>query len=385
MSELTSENLMGESVKAAPFVTAKLDQYNDSAPVNPRDSKSTLPRGYNMPAEVEQMVANVGEKKSTNTLDKTIYLGFLAGLFVSIAGITAMVAASGIDPAIAAANPFVPRFIFSAIFPCGLFFIVLFGGDLFTGNTMLLTVSFLHGKITLADLLKNWVFVFTFNFLGCAFGAYVFGYLGEMFTTPNAILYVQNFLVRKAALPLGVVFVRAIAANGMVCLAIFLGLTARDVIGKLYGLWVPVFMFAMCGFEHCVANMFYFTLGLLHGAPVTAGQFAANIVVVTLGNIVGGAFLVGCSEYYLYHWQYSRSPRILNSSKVKVGLPARVIMQNEDSKEVVQMRQNVNACLWNTFCSCLSCCGKHRKTGANNKAATQEENVAEMEMEINVS
>jgi formate transporter len=82
----------------------------------------------------------------------------------------AITGAGGIDPAIRASNPAIPKLIYGALFPMGLFLIVLFGGDLFTGNTMFMTVACLHGRITGFDLLKNWILVFISNFIGCLAG-----------------------------------------------------------------------------------------------------------------------------------------------------------------------------------------------------------------------
>lgn len=139
--------------------------------------------------------------------------------------------------------------------------IVLFGGDLFTGNTMVMTVAYLHRRITATDLMKNWVLVFISNFIGCIFAAYLFGYLTDILATPMIKQYLFQICETKARLTPGVAFLRGIPANALVCLAIFLGLSARDVIGKVVGLYLPIFAFAVTGFEHCVANMFFFSVG----------------------------------------------------------------------------------------------------------------------------
>ncbi len=101
-----------------------------------------------------------------------------------------------------------------------------------------------------------------------------------------------------------------IPANALVCLAFFLGLAAHDVTGKILGLYLPVAAFAATGWEHSIANVFYISLGWMYGADVSAYSFIMNIIASMLGNIVGGAFLIGGSEYYLYHWHHTKKPDV---------------------------------------------------------------------------
>lgn len=134
------------------------------------------------------------------------------------------------------------------------------------------------------------------------------GYLTGLFEAEPFRGYVTAVATRKAHLPFYKAFLMAIPANALVCLSIFLGLAARDVTGKILGLYLPIATFAATGWEHVVANMYFISLGWMYGADVTAGLFARNLLAVGLGNIVGGGFLIGFSEYYQYHWHTHGEP-----------------------------------------------------------------------------
>lgn len=239
---------------------------------------------------------------------------------------------TGIDPNIRLLNPALPKIAFGLCFPIGLVLIVLFGGDLFTGNTMIMTVSYLHNRVTAKQLALNWVLVFFSNFAGCILTAYFFGYLTESFVDAGTYSYLQLICAHKTALAPGVAFVRAIPANVLVCLAIFLGLAARDVYGKILGLYLPIFAFAVSGFEHCVANMFLLSIGMMYGMDVTVGSFLANLMPVVCGNIVGGAILVGGSEVYLYHWSHARIET--SSEPLGIGIAGHVRVREHMSENL---------------------------------------------------
>ncbi|KAI8820359.1 Formate/nitrite transporter, partial [Fimicolochytrium jonesii] len=261
-----------------------------------------LPRGYNTGAELEAVVTTLGITKSRNSLDHIVFLGLLAGIWVAFAGMFAQQVAGGVPADIRASWPVLPKLLLGATFPIGIVFIVLFGGELFTGNTMIMVVARLNRKVTNRDVLVNWIVVFGANFAACALTAYLLGYLTDLFEPEPFRSYVIAIATRKVQLPFYKAFLMGIPANALVCLSFFLGLAARDVTGKILGLYLPIATFAATGWEHCVANMYYIPIGWMYGAPVTTGSMLANIFSVALGNIVGGGLLIGGSEFYMYHW-----------------------------------------------------------------------------------
>jgi formate/nitrite transporter len=117
---------------------------------------------------------------------------------------------------------------------------------------------------------------------------------------------VRGIASSKVNMTFSAAFWRGVGCNWMVCLAVWLAVSANDVAGKVWGIWFPIMAFVAIGFEHCVANMFFVPLGMLYGADVSWIQFVvSNLIPVTLGNVLGGGVFVG----FVYWWLYARETR----------------------------------------------------------------------------
>ena len=179
--------------------------------------------------------------------------------------------------------------------------VVIAGSELFTGNCGVITPSCLTSKAKWTGLLKNWVTVYIGNFIGSLFVAFFLGYLSNLFGKDPYLGAVQGIAAGKVGLTFGQAFWRAVGCNWLVCLAVWLAVSATDITGKVWGIWFPIMAFVAIGFEHSIANMFFVPLGMFYGANVSWGQFLLNnLVPVTLGNIVGGGLFVGVIYWYLY-------------------------------------------------------------------------------------
>ncbi|KAI9017677.1 Formate/nitrite transporter-domain-containing protein [Gaertneriomyces semiglobifer] len=269
-----------------------------------------LPRNYNTGKELETKITSLGVGKAKNPVDKVLFLGLLAGVWVSFAGLYAQQVVGAVPVAARAAWPVLPKLLIGITFPIGIVFIVLFGGELFTGNTMIMMIALLNKKVTIWALLLNWFLVFISNFVACVFVAWLFGFVTDIFADEPYRSYVIAVATRKANLSFGHALLLAIPANALVCLSVFLGLAARDITGKIVGLFLPIMTFAATGWEHVVANMYFIPIGWMYGAKVTAGLFARNLCAVAIGNIIGGGILVGMTEYYMYHWHRFKEPEL---------------------------------------------------------------------------
>ncbi|ORX90959.1 Formate/nitrite transporter [Basidiobolus meristosporus CBS 931.73] len=264
------------------------------------DHSSPLPRMFNTAAEVEHEIANIARHKAERTWYGQCMHGFMAGFFIAFIGTFAYTTGGGLDPAFTAAYPSVQKIIFGACFSSALLFIIIFGGDLFTGNSMIMFVGVIHRKVTILQLAWNWFLVFFSNLAGALITAYLFAYLTDQFAAEPWLSWIIKNTELKVTYSFGVAFLKAIPANAFVCFGVYLGLTARDVTGKFICFWWPGFAFTVCGFEHSIANMFYIPIGMMYGAKVTVGTFIVkNMIPVVLGNVVGGAVVVGLSAYAL--------------------------------------------------------------------------------------
>ena len=258
-------------------------------------------------------------KKTTNTWFKLLVLGILAGAYIGFGGeLSNMIghdAAKFVGVGMAA-------FIKGAVFSVGLMLVVIAGAELFTGNT-LITMSVLDGKSKFGGLLYNWSIVYVANFIGSVLVAYIMfgtGLLegGNVAVGASAL----KTAAAKTGLDFGPAFFRGIMCNWLVCLAVWMALTSRNTIGKVWAIFFPIMAFVASGFEHSVANMYFIPVGILLkgvsevvaasglGADALAnvglyGFFVRNLIPVTLGNIVGGGFFVAT----LYWLAYVRKPK----------------------------------------------------------------------------
>jgi formate/nitrite transporter len=203
------------------------------------------------------------------------------------------------------------QLVLGAVFPVGLIITVLTGAELFTGDAMLAPMAAFIHKISWAQVMTLWVFVYIGNLIGSVFWAYLMA--NGPFVTWDAagVATITAFGTRAIAIAgakvsyVGMMgmwsaFLKAIGCNYLVNLAILLGICSDDMVGKFFGIWFPIMAFVSSGLEHSIANMYFIPAGIitsmLTGVPTTAtwvNMWTANVIVVTLGNIVGGLFFVG--------------------------------------------------------------------------------------------
>jgi formate/nitrite transporter len=238
---------------------------------------------------------------------KTLILAIAAGAFISFGAQASLTAMAGTEALAFGLAKILGGMIFSA----GLMMIVFTGAELFTGN-VLIGISVLEKKISIDKLFRNWFWVYIGNFIGAIIVATLIHYANAYHGT-NEVLGVLGLKVAYGKVNL--TFTQALASgilcNWLVCMAVWMAAAAKDVSGKIWAILFPITAFAMCGYEHCVANMYMITNGLLNKtseAVVTASGFTAeqlstlnikaflidNLIPVTLGNIIGALiFVVG--------------------------------------------------------------------------------------------
>lgn len=267
----------------------------------------------NTPAELIEANINAGVTKAHLPLGKMILLGMMAGAFIALGGSSSNVAVHTI------ADVGLARTLAGCIFPVGLMMIVLVGGELFTGNC-LITMGVLEKKVKASEMVRDLIIVWLSNLVGALLIDVIIFFSGQYNYTGGALgAYTIKVALGKTNLSFGTAFTSGIMCNILVCGAILLAASAKDVIGKLFACFFPILAFVVSGYEHCVANMYYIPAGILSAtraeyvakaeelygitaaqcASVNVGSMMKNLVPVTLGNIVGGA-LLGIVCFYIY-------------------------------------------------------------------------------------
>jgi formate/nitrite transporter len=281
-----------------------------------------------LPADMAAKAEAIGIKKAALPFWNMFVLAILAGAFIALGAIFATTVSAGSiaikDAAGAAAFstglPYgVVRLLTGLVFTLGLILVVVGGAELFTGNNLIL-MAFMDNKVTFGQLMRNWGIVYLGNFVGSIATAALM-FFSKQYTFGNGSIGLNILNIGEAKTNLG--FVQAIAlgimCNALVCLAVWLCYSARSTTDKILSIIPPISAFVAAGFEHSVANMYFIPIALFvktWGDPkffetigktaenfphLTWGNFfVSNLLPVTIGNIIGGAFMVGLVYWFVY-------------------------------------------------------------------------------------
>ncbi len=248
------------------------------------------------PAEIAKRIETGGVAKVHLPLPKMAALGVLAGAFISFGAMFYTLAVTGSDLGFGPG-----RILGGAAFSLGLILVLIGGAELFTGNN-LIVMAWADRKVTTAELLRNWVVVYFANFAGALGSVALFYLAGALDMNGGAVGETAAGIARaKLELDFSTAFFRGVLCNTLVCLAIWLCFAARQVTGKILAIVFSISAFVALGFEHSVANMYLIPIGMLaQGGGIDAVALIANLVPVTLGNIVGGSGLVALTYWMIY-------------------------------------------------------------------------------------
>ncbi|WP_375489572.1 formate/nitrite transporter family protein [uncultured Jatrophihabitans sp.] len=257
------------------------------------------------PPEIAVAAIKSGITKANLGPAKALVGGFLAGAYIAFGALLAVIVSSGLDPK--TWGGLITLFT-GLVFSLGLILVIVGGAELLTGNMMLIPLAVLDRKVSIARMLVNWLWVTIGNLAGSLFVAYVLadktGVIkkGADGTAGASWIRLGALAMGKASTETHVEqFLRAIACNWLVCLAVWLAMAAMSVSGKILAILFPITAFVALGFDHVVANMFFLPLAEFVGAgSVTTGQTVLNLIFAFLGNAVGAGVFVAGAYWYLY-------------------------------------------------------------------------------------
>lgn len=269
-----------------------------------------------LPPEMAAKAEEIGVRKAGMDATQMFVLAVLAGAFIALGAIISTTVAAG-------AAQHVPyglvRLLAGLVFSLGLILVIVGGAELFTGNN-LIVMAWANRKVSTALLLRSWAIVYAGNFVGALATAVLVVWSGQ-YTFGNGTVGAAALATAQAKVGLG--FVQAVAlgalCNALVCLAVWLSYSCRTTADKILAIVPPIAGFVAAGFEHSIANMYFIPIGLFIKSSAAdsfwvsigknPGDYADltwtgflfnNLLPVTLGNIMGGAVMVGTVYWFVY-------------------------------------------------------------------------------------
>jgi formate transporter FocA len=268
-----------------------------------------------LPPEMAQRAEEIGVRKAALPWGKQFLLGVLGGAFIAQGAIYSTVVSAG-----TASWPFgVSRLLAGVAFCLGLILVLVAGAELFTGNN-LIVMAWASRRVTTGQLLRNWAIVYLGNLAG-ALATAVLMIAAKHYSFGNYRVGAQMLAIADSKCRLEFVQALAlgVACNALVCLAVWLCMSARSTTDRILCVLFPISAFVAAGFEHSVANMYFVPLGLLvkevappefwDATSVTPGKLADltwgrfllwNLLPVTIGNVLGGGLMVGAVYWLVY-------------------------------------------------------------------------------------
>lgn len=267
------------------------------------------------PPQIVAANMNAAKGKTELPLGRMILLGIFAGMFIAGGASASSLAMHAIS------NVGLARLVAGTIFPVGLMMIVLVGGELFTGDCLMI-MGCVHGKFSVSKMVKVLTVVYLSNLVGSLIFAGLV-YASGQYNYTNGMLgaFTIKVALGKVNLSFGVAVASGLLCNIFVCMAVLMATAARDISGKIWGIFFPILTFIVSGYEHCVANMYYIPAGIFAKASSTYASLAMesygyttlqldslnwanfvvkNLIPVTIGNILGGMVFVGLPLYLIH-------------------------------------------------------------------------------------
>jgi formate/nitrite transporter len=294
------------------------------------------------PPEMAERMENVGVKKARLNFWSMFALAVLAGSFIGLGAefCTLVITDSGLGFGL-------NKLVGGVVFSLGLILVVIAGAELFTGNN-LIVMAWVGGKLTLGQVMRNWLIVYFGNLVG-SLGTAMLMYLTRQwaFASYHVGATALNIANGKVNLSFTEGLARGILCNALVCLAVWLCISSRSVTDKILAILFPITAFVASGFEHSIANMYFIPMGLLLKTEpqvvAAAGKaasdlihlnlqgFIGNLIPVTIGNMFGGGFMVAAVYWFIYRRPHETGKRFQARQMLQLFLtPSTAVVQETD-------------------------------------------------------
>ncbi|KAL1998527.1 hypothetical protein VTN02DRAFT_6013 [Thermoascus thermophilus] len=250
--------------------------------------------------ETATLVTRAGCEREKLPLSLLILKAFWGGCFISFGAHVFLLIVGG-SPGLRESNETLATMAGAFLFPLGFVLIIMTNSELFTSSLFLMSFTCLQRKTSILGALRVWVTGYVCNFAGALFIAGFFCWWADSLLDDTIKSYASLQAERRVNVQWSVNFLRGIGCNWFVGLASFLAMTSGDHVSKIYCIWIPVWSFAILGYQHCIANFYLVPIGMFYGTNFGVGKYIyQSVIPVTLGNIIGGIFLAGLPFWFLY-------------------------------------------------------------------------------------
>lgn len=247
------------------------------------------------PDKIVEITMKNGIKKVNYPLITTLILGFQAGAFIALGFLLYIRVTAPLSDNFSGLS----SLLGASVFPIGLILTLIAGGELLTGNMMVVPLAKFANKIKPKQVLQNWLLITVSNFMGAIFIAYFFGHiigLTEIGPYLESTVHIAEHKLDDTFIQ---AFLSGIGCNWLVSAAVWMSYGSDDLMGKIVGIWFPTMAFVAIGFQHVVANMFVIPAAIFAGY-FTWSEYLLNFIPVFLGNATGGVIFIGMAYWYAY-------------------------------------------------------------------------------------
>lgn len=242
------------------------------------------------PKALVEYILQQSKNKSKKDFLTLLMQGFLAGLYIAIGAIGSLKLSASVT------IPGLGDFLGALVFPLGIIAILIMQAELFTSDCMVMTAVY-AGKTKSRNVIRILLMILGSNMLGVIFAAYLTRAAGVF--NDGTIDLVIGKALDKVHMPLGQLFISSILCNIIVCTGVCLAYTCKEEISKIVTIWLGISVFVLSGTEHVVANIYYLFTALFYGGALTIQGIFYNLIVVTIGNFIGGGIIVAGINYLI--------------------------------------------------------------------------------------
>lgn len=273
-------------------------------------------------------------KKARLRIDTLIINSFMGGVFFTTGGAFHVIIQAEMQD-IYMTNRGIVSLMIAALYPMGLFYVIIMGTELFNSNILFFSVGVARGAVTIVDLIISWIVSWTFNLIANIFVCYIIAHFSTVFSTPEAVKASLQIVDLKVSFKFHETLIKGIAGNFFVALAVYLQIMAKPLHVKFILMFLPIFTFVGLGYTHVVADMFVLIMGLINGSPHGVGTVAWKVFLpATLGNIIGGSFFGIVIPWYSHIHTVEQDQKLLNlprydlrDEQPEINADSRVVQQ----------------------------------------------------------